>query len=227
MPSRIPETDSDSWTIEETSASETWRSAVTFLRCSPTRFVSQTNSGSRMSANSREPPVEQEHRDDRRDHRGHVREHRGRRRSDDRVDAADVVRDAALHVARARAREEGEREPLQVPVDGGAQVVHDRLADLVREQRLETPMAPVTTEIATIRATSAVSSPVRWSGMAVSRMCLSRNGGITPSAAEKRISLQTTASAAGTAEEREDPAQVGLRTAGSAGRSTGSPPAKP
>ena len=45
LPSRIPETDSDSWTIEETSASEACRSAVTFLRCAPTRFVSQTNSG--------------------------------------------------------------------------------------------------------------------------------------------------------------------------------------
>ena len=51
MPSRIPETESDSCTIEETSESEIWRSAVTFLRWSPTRFVSQTNSGSRIRAN--------------------------------------------------------------------------------------------------------------------------------------------------------------------------------
>ena len=40
LPSRIPETDSDSWTIEDTSASDACRSAVTFFRCSPTRFVS-------------------------------------------------------------------------------------------------------------------------------------------------------------------------------------------
>ena len=52
LPSRIPETESDSWTIDETSASDTWRSAVTFLRSSPTRFVSHTNSGRRISANT-------------------------------------------------------------------------------------------------------------------------------------------------------------------------------
>ena len=43
-----------------------------------------------------------------------------------RLDAADVVRDPRLHLARAGAREEGEREPLEVPVDGRAQVVHHR-----------------------------------------------------------------------------------------------------
>ena len=83
-----------------------------------------------------EPPVEQHHRDDRRDHRGHIREDRGRRRRHDRVDAADVVRDPALHVAGARAREEREREPLQVLVHRRPQVVHDGLADAVREERL-------------------------------------------------------------------------------------------
>ncbi len=50
LPRRIPETESDSCTIEETSASDACRSAVTFLRCAPTRFVSQTKNGSRMSA---------------------------------------------------------------------------------------------------------------------------------------------------------------------------------
>ena len=52
LPSRIPETESDSCTIEETSASDACRSAVTFLRCAPTRFVSQTKSGSSTSANT-------------------------------------------------------------------------------------------------------------------------------------------------------------------------------
>ena len=52
LPSRIPDTESDSWTIEETSASDTWRSAVTFFRWSPTRFVSKTKSGRRASANA-------------------------------------------------------------------------------------------------------------------------------------------------------------------------------
>ncbi len=52
LPSRIPETESDSCTIEETSASDACRSAVTFLRCSPTRFVSHTNSGRSASENA-------------------------------------------------------------------------------------------------------------------------------------------------------------------------------
>ena len=50
LPRRIPETESDSWTIEETSASDTCRSAVTFLRCAPTRLVSHTKSGRSASA---------------------------------------------------------------------------------------------------------------------------------------------------------------------------------
>jgi hypothetical protein len=50
LPSRIPETESDSCTIELTSASEAWRSAVTFFRWSPTRLVSQTNRGRSASA---------------------------------------------------------------------------------------------------------------------------------------------------------------------------------
>ena len=84
----------------------------------------------------RELPVEQEHRDHRRHDRRHVRRDRGRGRGDDALDAADVVRDPRLHLAGARAREEREREPLQVAEHGGAQVVHHALADLVREQRL-------------------------------------------------------------------------------------------
>ena len=50
LPSRIPETESDSCTIEETSASDACLSAVTFFRSAPTRFVSQTKSGSSASA---------------------------------------------------------------------------------------------------------------------------------------------------------------------------------
>jgi hypothetical protein len=52
LPRRIPDTESDSWTMEDTSASDACRSAVTFLRCWPTRFVSQTKSGSSASANA-------------------------------------------------------------------------------------------------------------------------------------------------------------------------------
>ena len=46
------------------------------------------------------------------------------------------------HLTRPRAREEREREPLQVLVDGGAQVVHHALPDLVREQRLHDAERP-------------------------------------------------------------------------------------
>ena len=53
-----------------------------------------------------------------------------------RLHAADVVGDARLDLAGARAREEREREPLQVPVDLRAQVVHHALADEVGEPRL-------------------------------------------------------------------------------------------
>ena len=52
FPRRIPETESDSWTSDETSASDACRSAVTFFRCSPTRFVNHTKSGSSASANA-------------------------------------------------------------------------------------------------------------------------------------------------------------------------------
>ena len=45
LPSRIPETESDSCTIEDTSARDACSSAVTLRRWSPTRFVSQTKSG--------------------------------------------------------------------------------------------------------------------------------------------------------------------------------------
>ncbi len=52
FPSRIPETESDSCTIEDTSARDACRSAVTFFRWSPTRFVSQTKSGRSTRANA-------------------------------------------------------------------------------------------------------------------------------------------------------------------------------
>ena len=136
LPSRIPETDSDSWTIDETSASDAWRSAVTFLRCAPTRFVSQTNSGSSASANAA-----------RRQSRSSIATIVASTvvtfESTDVavdvttvVDPADVVRDPALHLARPRPREERERELLQMSIHLRAQVVHDALTHLVREERL-------------------------------------------------------------------------------------------
>jgi hypothetical protein len=83
-----------------------------------------------------EAPVEEEHRHDRRDHRRHVGDDRGGGRGDDAFDAAYVVRDPRLHLACPGACEEGKRESLQVPVDPRAEVVHDALADLVREPGL-------------------------------------------------------------------------------------------
>src|SRR5439155_24077609 len=43
----------------------------------------------------------------------------------------------ALHLAGTRLCDEGEREPLQMTVDGRAHVVHHALADLSREVRLD------------------------------------------------------------------------------------------
>ena len=115
------------------SAIDSCRTVAIARRCSPTLRVISTKSGISAEREERELPAEQEHRDHGRDHGRHRRHHRGRGRGEDVVDAADVVRDPALHLAGARLREEREREPLQVAVDRGAQVVHHALADLRRE----------------------------------------------------------------------------------------------
>ena len=52
LPSRIPETESDSCTWLEMSAIDSCRTFATFRRWSPTRFVIQTKSGSSASAKS-------------------------------------------------------------------------------------------------------------------------------------------------------------------------------
>ena len=137
LPSRIPETESDSCTRLEMSAIDSCRTFAILRRWSPTRFVIQTNSGSSASAKSVSCQSSRNIAITVASTVGHVRDDRGRGRGDDVLDAADVVREPRLHLAGARAREEREREPLQVPVDGRAQVVHHALADLVREQRLD------------------------------------------------------------------------------------------
>src|SRR5919205_505517 len=83
-----------------------------------------------------EPPVEREHRHDGGDHRGDAGDDRGGGARHHVLHAADVVGDPRLHLAGARAREEGERQPLQVAVDRRAQVMHDALADDVRQPGL-------------------------------------------------------------------------------------------
>ena len=137
FPSRIPLTESDSWTMLEMSASD---SCVVFAirrRSLPTRRVRNANSGISANANSASCQLRKSMRDHRRDDGRQARRDARRGVRDDVLDAADVVVDARLHLARTRAREEREREALQVAEDGGAQVVHDALPDLVREQRLD------------------------------------------------------------------------------------------
>ena len=58
LPSRMPETESDSCTRLDMSAMVSWRVEAMRLRSLPTRCVSQTKSGRRPSENEREPPVE-------------------------------------------------------------------------------------------------------------------------------------------------------------------------
>ena len=137
LPSRMPETLSDSWISEEMSAITPCLVAVICLRWLPTRRAISTKNGRQREREHRQPPVEQEHRHDGRDHRGDVRDDRGRGRRHDGLHAADVVGDARLDLARAGAREEREREPLQVAVDLRPQVVHHALADDVGEPGLE------------------------------------------------------------------------------------------
>ena len=161
FPSMIPETESDSWTSEEMSAIDSWRSIEIFRRCSPTRRDIQTNTGSSASENARQPPVEQEERDNRRDHRRHRRDHRGRRRGENVVDPADVVRDPALDLAGPCLREEGQREPLQMLVDRRAQVVHHVAGRPRSRSRTAGPRAhPMTIEITIIPPVSRQSSPM-------------------------------------------------------------------
>ena len=136
LPSMIPDTDSDSDTSADRSASRRWRSVVILRRTCPTRRVSHTNGGTKTSEIAASRQSRMHHRDDRRDHGRRVLGDRGGGRRDDAVDPADVVGDPRLHLAGARAREERERHPLQMAVDGGAQVVHHPLADHVRDVRL-------------------------------------------------------------------------------------------
>ncbi len=64
---------------------------------------------------------------------------RARRVGDDRLDAADVVRESALDLARARLGEEAQRHALEVGVERAAQVLHHVLADDVVEVALADP----------------------------------------------------------------------------------------
>ncbi len=133
LPSSTPETESDSSTSVEMSASEPCFVEVISRRSWPMR----AGHAARTPAAARRPRS-----------RAASRGRSSRptwRRTVVTFETIDVAVDVTtvwtppmsfamrrLHLAGARAREEGEREPLQVPVDGGAQVVHDLLADAVR-----------------------------------------------------------------------------------------------
>ena len=136
LPSRIPDTDSDSSTSVDMSARRPCVTDWMRRRSLPTRRVSHTKNGSRISENRVSCQLSSEHRDDRGGHGGDRGNGRGRGAGDDVVDAADVVGDARLHLARARAREERQRHALQVCEHRRAQVVHHALADLIGDPRL-------------------------------------------------------------------------------------------
>ena len=136
LPSRMPDTDSDSSTSDEMSAMRPWRVAAMRLRSWPTRRVSQTKNGSSASEKTARRQSSATIATSGGDHGRHVGDDRGRGGRHHVLHAADVVGDARLHLARARAREEGERQALEVAVDGRAQVVHDALADDVGDPRL-------------------------------------------------------------------------------------------
>ncbi len=84
----------------------------------------------------RQLPTQREHRHDRGEDRGDGGHGRGGGARHHVVDPADVVGDPRLHLSRAGTREERQRHALQVGEDGGAQVVHHALADLVCDPRL-------------------------------------------------------------------------------------------
>ena len=188
----MPDTLSDSWTSDEMSAIADWRVAVSARRRLPTRRETVDEERQHGEAEQREPPVEQHHRDRRRDHRRHVLGDRRRGGGDDVLHAADVVGDARLHLARARLGEERERQPLQVPVDGGAQVVHDLLADASWTGRSGRRRArPWRSRRRSSRRPAAPSSSLSRSGSATSRISRSRNGETMPRPALMTISPST------------------------------------
>ena len=95
---------------------------------------------------------------------------------DDRLDAADVVGQPALDLAGPGLGEEAQRHPLEVRVQGVAQVLHDALADDVVEYDWPTPIRPLTMGTTIISATKRLSCPKSCCGMASSMSSLSRTG---------------------------------------------------
>ena len=161
-----------------------WRSAVIRRRTRADPPGHPDEERQQRERDQRQPPVEQEHRDRRRQHRGHVGDDRGGGGRDHGLHAADVVGDPRLHLAGAGAREERQREPLQVAVD--------------RSRRSCMTCWPTGSTAASGRRRSrrwrsgsrssrppaASRSPGSRSGIALSSRSRSRNGGTIPSAAE-------------------------------------------
>ena len=158
------------------------RVAVMRLRWAPTRRASRDEERQQGEREHRQAPVEQEHRHDGRGDRRDVGDDRGRRGGHHGLHAADVVGDARLDLAGARAREEGEREPLQVAVDLRAQVVHHALADEVRQPGLRDADDAGDDRDGDHPADQPAAAASRsFSGIAWSRTSRSRNGETIPS----------------------------------------------
>ena len=154
----IPETESDSDTSAERSASRRWRSVVILRRTWPTRRVSHTNGGTNTSENAAS---------------------RQSRRTMATIAAITVVAFWAIEVAvvvttlsippmslairdctspvRVRVKNASDIR-CRWPVDRGAQIVHHALADHVGDIRLPTLMAAVAIAIPIMPSTSSVSS---------------------------------------------------------------------
>ena len=147
-PSRMPLTESDSVTMRGHGGHLLLALRGDLLALAADAAADPHEDRQQEQRDDGQPPVEGEHRDDGGDHAGEVGDQRGRGGGDGGLHAADVVGDAGLHLAGAGAGEERERHALQVAVDGGAQVVHDALADGGGDQRLQTPKTLVTTAIA-------------------------------------------------------------------------------
>ena len=191
LPSRIPETESDSCTRLEMSAIDSCRTFATLRRWSPTRLVSQTKSGSSASANSVSCQL---------------------RMNIATTVASTVVTFETIDVAvevttswtppmsfasrdctspvRVRVKNASERR-CRCSYTAVRRSCITRWPTWFDSSVWTTPSAPVTTAIATMPATSQLSSHRSCSGNASSITCRSSSAGMTPSAEEKRISPRT------------------------------------
>ena len=130
---RMPLTLSVSSVVADRSASDFWVSVETVRRTLPTRKVRYRKNGVIASERRVSCQLEDEHRDDRADGHGQVAGEVRRRVGHHGLDPADVVGQPALDLAGPGVGEEAQGHPLEMGVQGVAQVLHDVLADDVVE----------------------------------------------------------------------------------------------